>query len=667
EALPPLGAPPPAQVPNAAAPPPSAPIDDDKTRFDLQPPPPAPAPPPPLPPASPPGAGVEDERTRFDAPPPPSPSATAVPPPLVVDASGQPRRIQIGDVLNHTYEVRRFIARGGMGEVFEGLNVNAEDDKVAIKVMLPHLSADPLVQAMFSKEAKTLTRLRHPGLVQYRLLGREPTLGVTYIVTEFVDGVNLSDVLKTLETTPQDQLTLLRRLAAALGAAHELDAIHRDISPDNVLLEGGRLKDAKIIDFGIAKDLDPGAKTIVGEGFAGKLGYVAPEQLGSYNRSVGPWTDVYSLGLVMLAVAQKKDVDMGGSLADAFDKRRQVPDLAAAPAELRPILERMLQPDPADRPRSMDEVLAAIADNAPGRPTQFPGAPSYSGGGGGSPTAASAVPASSGGVGKGVLIGGGALALAAAAGAYFLFAGGSSSGGPETEREARAAIVAGLPQVDCSWLDVASLTSNDGAIDVAVRGVAGKPSEAERRIRKLLADAKFTAGTVDFDDVSRVDAQADCGPLQAFKQIRDYDGERLVVGQRKYELAALPAGFEDAGTLAAIPKITVDLRKYEGDVGLFGLEESGEISQIIATREQLKGEGIEQPRPDVFEIPLQTDHQGWSGVLLLKGRGPFDAELVEKPAGGGNQQWVNRFLAAAKERGWKSEMVWYRTVDDTPG
>src|SRR5436190_637388 len=107
----------------------------------------------------------------------PAPSITAMSAAQAMPSPGHARRIQIGDVLNHTYEVRRFIARGGMGEVFEGVNVNADDDRVAIKVMLPHLAADPLVQAMFSKEAKTLTRLRHEGLVQYRMLGREPQLG----------------------------------------------------------------------------------------------------------------------------------------------------------------------------------------------------------------------------------------------------------------------------------------------------------------------------------------------------------------------------------------------------------------------------------------------------------------------------------------------------------
>jgi serine/threonine protein kinase len=195
-------------------------------------------------------------------------------------------RIQVGDVLNHIFEVKRFLARGGMGEVFEGINVSS-DERVAIKVMLPALAADPNVQAMFRKEARTLTRLSHPALVQYRVLAQEPQLGVLYIVTEFIDGANLCDVLATLKPTGADIRLLARRLADGLRVAHSLGAIHRDISPDNVLLEGGRLEAAKVIDFGIAKDLDPSTKTIVGDGFAGKLNYVAPEQLGDFGRMSG--------------------------------------------------------------------------------------------------------------------------------------------------------------------------------------------------------------------------------------------------------------------------------------------------------------------------------------------------------------------------------------------
>ena len=75
-----------------------------------------------------------------------------------------------------------------MGEVFEGVNINQDDERVAIKVILPHLAADPNVLAMFRKEARTLTRLSHPALVQYRVLAQEPQLGVLYIVTEYIDG-----------------------------------------------------------------------------------------------------------------------------------------------------------------------------------------------------------------------------------------------------------------------------------------------------------------------------------------------------------------------------------------------------------------------------------------------------------------------------------------------
>ncbi|MGJ3627073.1 protein kinase domain-containing protein [Sphingomonas sp. MMS24-JH45] len=124
-----------------------------------------------------------------------------------------PGEIRVGDVLNHIFEVKRFIGRGGMGEVFEGINVNTEE-RVAIKVMLPALAADPNVIGMFRKEARTLTRLNHEGLVNYRVLAQEPSLGLLYIVTEYIDGLNLADVLGTLKPTPQQMIQMLRRLAA---------------------------------------------------------------------------------------------------------------------------------------------------------------------------------------------------------------------------------------------------------------------------------------------------------------------------------------------------------------------------------------------------------------------------------------------------------------------
>ena len=267
--------------------------------------------------------------------------------------------IKVGDVLNHIFQVDRFLGRGGMGEVFVGCNVNT-DEKVAIKVMLPALASDEKVIAMFRKEARTLTKLNHPALVQYRVLAQEPQLHVLYIVTDFIEGTNLGVALGTIKPSPDELAGLLRRLASGLAAAHALGAIHRDMSPDNVILENDDIHEATIIDFGIAKDLDASSATIVGDGFAGKLNYVAPEQLGDFGREVGPWTDVYSLGLVILAVAQGKNVDMSGSLVDAIDKRRKGPDISAIPDNLRPLVHAMLRPDPKERPRSMADVLAML-------------------------------------------------------------------------------------------------------------------------------------------------------------------------------------------------------------------------------------------------------------------------------------------------------------------
>ena len=313
------------------------------------------------------GAAPEPEPTSAPASPP---APTSAPPPE--QTSAQPGyttapytpgavhgHVAVGDVLNGIYEVKRAIGRGGMAEVYEGVNING-DERVAIKVMLPALAADPNIQAMFRKEARTLTRLSHPALVQYRVLAHEPNLHVLYIVMEFVDGIELSKALGTIKPTSADLRALTKRLAEGLRAAHDLGAVHRDLSPDNILLPDGRLERAKIIDFGIAKDLDAAQGTLVGDGFAGKLGYVAPEQFGDFGREIGPWTDVYSLGLVIMAVATGRDVNMGATLVEAVDKRRAGVDLSAAPEDLRPILARMLVADPAQRLRSMDAVLELL-------------------------------------------------------------------------------------------------------------------------------------------------------------------------------------------------------------------------------------------------------------------------------------------------------------------
>jgi len=608
------------------------------------------------------------DRTVFMPPAPPASSDRpddAVPPPPAAERQATtgsfqthfaPRTdgqsIQVGDVLNHIFEVKRFLARGGMGEVFEGTNVNTEE-RVAIKVMLPSLAADPNVIGMFRKEARTLTRLNHEALVSYRVLAQEPQLGVLYIVTEFIDGTNLADELGKVKPTPTELLQLLRRLASGLRVAHGLGAIHRDMSPDNVLLEDGDLARAKVIDFGIAKDLDPGSATIIGEGFAGKLNYVAPEQLGDFGREVGPWTDVYSLALVMVAVQLGRNVQMGGSLVDAVDKRRAGPDLSAMPDEVRPILAAMLKANPEERLRSMDAVIAAI--DASGVPAAKP--------------ARSKVP---------LFAGICAAIVAVAAGALVALDGGRDEAGKgdgvvalsrSPVDRARETINATLPSVSCTWLNIVRVDAPGGKITIALTGVAGNPSAAQNEVSRALQAQKITDATINFDEVSPI-TQSGCAALDAFRQIRTADSKRLGVPQRNFEMRMQPPTAAYPNQQAANAVVTVNVGDPGTDFALVGMEPSGLITDVLPDRQTLAaavkaGTGqVTDLGGDRYRLALDLDHLGWSGLLLLTGKGPFPRELVAPQLGARGPDWTNKFVTAAAAQGWQADMVWFKSVDE---
>ena len=141
-------------------------------------------------------------------------------------------------------------------------------------------------------------------------------------------------------------------------AAHQRGIIHRDVSPENIIVPGGDVSRAKIIDFGIARSTLLHEGTVIGSGFAGKQNYVSPEQLGLFGGEVTAKSDIYSLGLVLVQALTGQPLDMGGSQFQIVEKRRRVPDLGMIDMRFRPLLERMLQPDPANRPESMEAVAA---------------------------------------------------------------------------------------------------------------------------------------------------------------------------------------------------------------------------------------------------------------------------------------------------------------------
>ena len=293
-----------------------------------------------------------------------------------------PIRLSPGTVLIGTYEIIAHINTGGMGEIYRGRNIH-NDEPVAIKIVLPALAHDEKILSLFQKESTVLRRIAHDAIVRYEVFTIDPSIARPCLVMEFVDGVALSDHTEGAPLPEQQVLSLIVRLADGLQVAHRAGVVHRDLSPDNVILRDDDVDTAKIIDFGIAKETTSGGGTLIGGQFAGKPGYVAPEQLGLYEGQVTAQADVYSLGLLAAASALGRPLDMGDNPADAVRARMDVPDLSALPGRLRGVLSWMLQPDPANRPDGMAGVVAAGGElshppQMPPQRSQGPGAPGMS-------------------------------------------------------------------------------------------------------------------------------------------------------------------------------------------------------------------------------------------------------------------------------------------------
>jgi eukaryotic-like serine/threonine-protein kinase len=586
----------------------------------------------------------------------------------------------VGATLNGIYEVKRFIARGGMGEVYEGSNVNS-DERVAIKVILPELASDPKVQAMFLKEARTLTKLSHPALVQYRVLAQEPELGCLYIAMDYIDGTSLSDVLASYGPTLPELTALTRRLADGLRAAHDLGAIHRDLSPDNVLLERGRLERARIIDFGIAKDTDPGSATIIGDGFAGKLGFVAPEQLGDFGREVGPWSDVYSLGLIILSFIKGAPIDMGTTLVDAIETRRKPIDLSDAPAEMRPLLQAMLVGDPKARLRSMNDVIDVIDRSnyqrtmfappvtiiedgpvapppppPPAAPVQAASTPVTPPAAAPAATAALTLPSGGSGSGKKIgLVAGGAAALALlAGGGWYMMQGKGNSG------SAPSGIDAAANDVACSWL---SAKTDEDSGDINLYGAASNTSGLAAKLASAAGDA-----TVQTQYVAPLSDGA-CALIDALKTARSSE-PLLIPEQTEYELRI--GGAPKAPDLAGKPSMVVRTQvKFDKDkkFAIYQIEEDGKVSpqridnanldQFIETKTlvaQSKGSFK-------FNMDSGADVE-WFGVYLMTSSIPASSSEELPDLAKMSAADVKTALADSGDKEIKSDMVWFHTVDE---
>lgn len=275
-----------------------------------------------------------------------------------------PAGIAPGSVLFGEYEIVEVLGAGGMGEVYRARHRRLDEFR-AIKMMHAELASKQGANEFFLREAKALLAVRHPAVVHcHDLLSDES--GRVFLVMEMIEGVPLGDRLAE-GPVPADQVALLgARLAAGLRAAHACGVVHRDVSPDNVVLPDGDVEGAKLIDFGIAKILEEGQGTIV-DGFKGKLSYASPEQLGFFGGRIDGRSDFYSLGLVLCAAALGRPMGMGTTVVEAVDARRsfqRVPD--QIPVGLRSSIEPLLALDPRDRPENPSSLFVAAGGDQPG-------------------------------------------------------------------------------------------------------------------------------------------------------------------------------------------------------------------------------------------------------------------------------------------------------------
>jgi len=257
------------------------------------------------------------------------------------------------------YTIVRELGRGGMGVVFL-----ARDDRldrpVALKVLPPALASDPTVRERFLREARTAAQLSHPNIVP--VYSADEAAGWAYFAMAFVDGESLGERVKALGPLPADAaVRLLRDAAWALAYAHARGVVHRDVKPDNLLLERGTDR-LVVTDFGIAQAPEASRLTQTGH-VMGSVHFMSPEQ--GAGDALDGRSDLYSLGTVgFLLLSGRLPFDHQQSAAilvqratrDAPSLRSVAPTVAAPIAK---VIDRCLERDPSARPPT-GEALAEL-------------------------------------------------------------------------------------------------------------------------------------------------------------------------------------------------------------------------------------------------------------------------------------------------------------------
>lgn len=284
-------------------------------------------------------------------------------------AAPSPEFLALQAALAGEYSLQRELGRGGMGIVYLARDVRL-DREVAIKMLPLHLSGSSEFRERFLREARTAAGLSHPNIVPIHRVGEAD--GLVYFVMTYVEGETLGDRLRTRgPMSPADATRMMREVAWALAYAHGRGIVHRDIKPDNILLEAGTGR-ALVTDFGIAHGgastgpvTDPGV-------VAGTAHFMSPEH--ALGEKVDGRSDIYALGVVgYVAVTGKLPFDAPNLPALlARQNTRSAPAVALStaglPRELSSAIDRSLNRDPAERFQDGEALAAALAPATDARP-----------------------------------------------------------------------------------------------------------------------------------------------------------------------------------------------------------------------------------------------------------------------------------------------------------
>jgi serine/threonine protein kinase len=297
--------------------------------------------------------------------------------------------INVGDRLIDRYVIEGTVGAGAFGAIYSAIDEET-DERVAVKALPPQdEAATDTALARFHREMKVISNLIHRNIIGLYDFGRNDQ-GVIFMILEYVDGRPLNRVVHGSPLTPTQTLSVCEQIASALNLAHHSGVIHRDLKPANIMItEGGSELGVKVLDFGMAKLLssldDESIAELTREGMAvGTPRYIAPEQ--ARGEDVGPWTDLYALGLLMYemltgARAVKADDVEGAVSAHVSNEPLELAEFDQVPEEFRPTLLRLIEKDPTRRYRSAEDFLADLQDiryqtgaglGSPGRPTFDP-------------------------------------------------------------------------------------------------------------------------------------------------------------------------------------------------------------------------------------------------------------------------------------------------------